>query len=182
MNHGRDSIYFQIDGDDVTGSKLHEIVAKRFSFVSMGHSFRCTEFEAAIGLAQMGSRDRMVSARQANARRLTEGLKDLEEHLQLPTTPAGQEHMFMLYGLVLRHEDKTGLVRWLEDHRIETRDMLPLINQPVYRKIFGDLEPQYPVARRINRCGFYVGCHQYLSRADVDYVVDRIHAYFKRRL
>lgn len=181
MNHGRDSIYYQIDGDDVSGAKLHEIVSKRFSFVSMGHSFRCTEFEAAIGLAQMKDRGRIVSARQGNARRLTSGLKDLQEHLQLPTVPPGQEHMFMLYGLVLRHEDKTGLVRWLEDHRIETRDLLPLINQPIYRKIFGDLEPQFPTAARLNRRGFYIGCHQYLSRSDVDFVVDRIQAYFKGR-
>ncbi len=182
MNHGRDSIYYQIDGDDgVSGAKLHEIVAKRFSFVSMGHSFRCTEFEAAIGLAQMRDRDKMVRARQANARLLTSGLRDLQEHLQLPSVPEGQEHMFMLYGLVLRREDKTGLVRWLEDHRIETRDLLPLINQPIYRKIFGDLEPKYPVAANLNRRGFYVGCHQYLSRADVDFMIERIHAYFKGR-
>ncbi len=87
----------------------------------------------------------------------------------------------MLYGLVLRREDKTGLVRWLEDHRIETRDLLPLINQPIYRKIFGDLEPKYPVAANLNRRGFYVGCHQYLSRADVDFMIERIHAYFKGR-
>ena len=182
MNHGRDSIYYQIDGDDgVSGAKLHEIVAKRFSFVSMGHSFRCTEFEAAIGLAQMKDHDKIVRARQANARRLTEGLEDLQEHLQLPTVPEGLEHMFMLYGLVLRHEDKTGLVHWLEDHGIETRDLLPLINQPIYRKIFGDLEPKYPVAANINRRGFYIGCHQYLARGEVDFMIERIHAYFKGR-
>src|SRR5207249_5320991 len=58
MNHGRDSIYFQIDDDKgLKGAKLREVVARRFSFVSVGHSFRATEFEAALGLAQLEEKD-----------------------------------------------------------------------------------------------------------------------------
>ncbi|PIR15079.1 MAG: aminotransferase DegT, partial [Elusimicrobia bacterium CG11_big_fil_rev_8_21_14_0_20_64_6] len=54
MNHGRDSIYLSIDDDKAaTGKKLHEIVSKRFQFVSVGHSYRATELEAALGLAQL---------------------------------------------------------------------------------------------------------------------------------
>lgn len=181
MNHGRDSIYYQIDDDKgLKGERLHEVVAKRFSFVSMGHSFRCTEFEAAIGLAQIEEKDKIIRARQKNAARLSKGLKDLEDRLQLPTTPPGQDHMFMIYPLVVKSEDKTGLVHFLEDGGIETRDLLPLINQPIYKKIFGDLEPEYPVAARLNRSGFYIGCHQYLSDKDIDRVVERVHAYFAK--
>src|SRR5688572_5167446 len=88
MNHGRDSIYISIDDDRGVGKRrLREIVARRFSFVSMGHSFRATELEAAIGLAQLSRRREIVRARQGNARRLTEGLRGLEEHIQLPTVP-----------------------------------------------------------------------------------------------
>ena len=44
MNHGRDSIYYEIDHDKgVSDEKRREIVSKRFSFVSMGYSFRATE-------------------------------------------------------------------------------------------------------------------------------------------
>jgi len=40
---------------------------------------------------------------------------------------------------------KTGvkredLVNFLEENLIETRFLLPLLNQPVYKKIFGDIE------------------------------------------
>jgi len=180
MNHGRDSIYLSIDDDaGAAGAKLHEIVAKRFQFVSVGHSFRATEFEAALGLAQLEEKDRIVKARLALARRLTAGLREFEHRLQLPTIPPGREHVFMMYGLVLRGADKTPLVNFLEDRGIETRDLMPLLNQPVYRRLFGDLEPSYPAARELNRSGFYIGCHQYMTDADVDYVVEQFRAYFR---
>ncbi|MBI4376053.1 MAG: DegT/DnrJ/EryC1/StrS family aminotransferase [Elusimicrobia bacterium] len=182
MNHGRDSIYISIDDDQgVKGERLKEIVAKRFSFISVGHSFRATELEAAIGLGQFEGRGAIIKARQANARRLSDGLKDLQDRLQLPSVPADRDHMFMMYGLALRSEDKTGLVNFLEEHDIETRDLMPLINQPVYKRMYGDLEKDYPVARWLNRSAFYIGCHQYLSRRDLDYIVECIHDYFRRR-
>ncbi|MBI4678748.1 MAG: DegT/DnrJ/EryC1/StrS family aminotransferase [Elusimicrobia bacterium] len=178
MNHGRDSIYLQIDDDDATGRRLHEIVARRFRFTSMGHSFRCTEFEAALGLAQLEQKGSIRRARRRNARLLTEGLRGLEDVLQLPCEPPGREHVYMLYPIVLRREDKQGLVNHLEDRGIETREIMPLINQPVYRRLYGDLEPRYPAARWINRSGFYVGCHQLLSKADIGYMVRQIKDYF----
>jgi dTDP-4-amino-4,6-dideoxygalactose transaminase len=182
MNHGRDSIYLSMDDDKgARGAVLHEIVAKRFQFVSVGHSFRATEMEAALGLAQLEEKAGIVKARVAVARRLSEGLREFSDRLQLPTCPADRDHTFMLYGLVLRGEDKTRLVNFLEDRGVETRDLLPLLNQPVYRKMFGNLEPKYPVARALNRSGFYIGCHQYMTPDDADYAIEQFRAYFRGR-
>ncbi|MDP3542076.1 MAG: DegT/DnrJ/EryC1/StrS family aminotransferase [Elusimicrobiota bacterium] len=182
MNHGRDSIYLSIDDDkDATGKKLHEIVSKRFQFVSVGHSYRATELEAALGLAQLEEKDAIVAARTGMAARLSAGLKEFEDRLQLPFSPPDRDHTFMLYGLVLKNEDKAPLVNFLEDRGVETRDMLPLLNQPVYKKLFGDIEAKYPVAKALNRSGFYIGCHQYMTANDADYVVEQFRAYFRSR-
>jgi perosamine synthetase len=180
MNHGRDSIYISIDDDKgVKGKKLREIVARRFSFVSLGHSFRATEMEAALGLGQLERRQAIVKGHQANAKFLTQKLKDLSQHIQLPVIPAGREHMFMMYPIVLRYEAKAGLVHFLEERGIETRDLLPLINQPVYQRIFGNLDKSYPVAKWLNESAFYIGCHQDLKRKELQYVVDCVHEYFE---
>ena len=182
MNHGRDSIYLSIDDDQgATGAKLHEIVAKRFQFVSVGHSYRATELEAALGLAQLEEKDGIVAARTGLAARLSAGLKEFEDRLQLPYCPPGRDHTFMLYGLVLKNEDKAPLVNFLEDRGVETRDMLPLLNQPVYKKLFGDLESKFPVAKSLNRSAFYIGCHQYMTENDADYVIERFREYFRSR-
>lgn len=180
MNHGRDSIYLSIDDDQgATGARLHEIVAKRFQFVSVGHSYRATELEAALGLAQLEEKDAIVAARTGMAARLSAGLKEFEGRLQLPFSPPDREHTFMLYGLVLKDEDKAPLVNFLEDSGVETRDLLPLLNQPVYKKLFGDIESKFPVAKHLNRSGFYIGCHQYMTVNDADYVIARFREYFR---
>ena len=181
MNHGRDSIYLDIDAaKNLSGKSLQAVVAKRFSFVSLGHSFRATEFEAALGLAQLEGKAAIIKARQAAAQRITAGLKGLEGVLQLPTVPPDRDHMFMLYPLVLRNAAKTELVNFLEERGIETRDLMPLINQPVYRRLYGNLEARYPVARWLNTNAFYVGCHQYLKPADLDYLIEQVHEFFER--
>lgn len=181
MNHGRDSIYLSIDADDdVSSEKLKLIAAKRFSFVRMGHSMRATELEAAIGLAQFEGRKENIKRRREIARFYTEKLADLSKYIQLPHVPVDREHNFMMYPIVLRHESKHKLVNFLEVNKIETREMVPLINQPVYKKMFGDLDKKYPVAKWINNNGFYIGCHPYLKTREIHYIVDKIHEFFER--
>ena len=182
MNHGRDSIYLNIDADKgLTEEKLELVVAKRFSFVRPGHSMRATELEAAIGVAQFEGRDENIGRRQEVAQYYTQHLSTLSDHLQLPSVPSDRQHNYMMYPIVLRNEAKSQLVNFLEKNNIETREMVPLTNQPSNKRLFGDdLEDRYPVAKWINKSGFYVGCHPYLKKKEIKYVVDTIKEYFSK--
>ena len=181
INHGRDSIYLKISDDQGVGKeKLFEIAAKRFSFVRLGHSFRCTELEAAIGLGQLEQREKIIRARKENAEFFIKKFEPLKDHLQLPFIPSDRDHMFMLFPIVLRNRPKNELVNYLEENKIETRDMMPLVNQPIYRRIFGDIEDQYPVAKRLNASGFYIGCHQGLTKEMRQYMADTVLSFFKK--
>lgn len=181
VNHGRDGIYISIDDDkDVSSGQLREIITRRFQFTSIGHSFRITELEAALGLGQLDGWHDMILARRKNAGYLTSLLKPVELAglVQLPRPDIGNEHSYMMYPILLVHEEKTGLVNWLEENGIETRDMLPLTNQPVYKDLFDPAD--YPIADWINRSGFYVGCHQYLTSEDIEYIATKIITYMMR--
>ena len=180
-NHGRDSIYINIDDDNKKSkSKLKEIISKRFSFVRFGHSFRATEMEAAIGLSQLNRKDSIIKRRKEIAARYLTGMTDLSEYLKFQETPNGVENVYMLFGIVLKGEDKTELVNYLEANGIETRDLLPLVNQPVYKSYFSNKSIDYPVATQLSKSGFYIGCHQYLSNKDVIYVIKKFHEFFKK--
>ncbi|MCK4271891.1 DegT/DnrJ/EryC1/StrS family aminotransferase [bacterium] len=179
MNHRRDEIYLRIDDDKTEDKqKLFEMAARRFRFVRFGHSFRATELEAAIGLAQLEQKEEFLQRRRRNALILTEGLKHLDDRLQLPTVPENRTHAYMMFPMVLRDAPKRELVNYLEERKIETRDMLALLDQPIYRKIFGDMGSNFPVANWINESGFYVGCHPYLKPEELEYVVQTIGEYF----
>lgn len=183
-NHGRDGIYIGIDDDKgLDKQKLSEVVSRRFRFIRLGYSFRATEMEAAVGLGQFELRDAIVKKRQENADYLINRLKRLEKYIQLPYWPKYKKHTFMMFPIVIKQDTgikKMDLVMFLEERNIETRDMQPLINQPVYIKLFGSLEPQYPVAKWINQCGFFIGCHQALKKFDLDYISAAFEEYFSR--
>lgn len=167
--------------DQVCKLRMHTEIDKRFMMVRLGYSYRIGELEGALGVAQLESRDWIMARRKTNAAYLTEKLSGLETELQLPHFPAHVDHSFMMYPLVLRESSRYSrdeLVRHLEACNIESRPMLPLLNQPVYKSLFGDLEPQYPVARWINRNGFYVGCHHGLAEVELDYIVKTIEGFF----
>lgn len=180
VNHGRDSIYLNIDDDDnATKETFHMILKKRFSFVRLGQSARLTEMESALGVAQLEDEFAgHITKRRKHAAALTKLLAPLGDHLQLPQVRAGTTHSFMMYPIVLKHQKKAKLVEYLEDRGVETRDLLPLINQPVYKKLF-NLDPKdYPVSQWLIESGFYVGCHQGLKGTDLRHIADLCTAYF----
>lgn len=182
VNHGRDSLYLNIDDDDaVTTEELRVIVGRRFSFVSVGHSFRVTEMEAALGLAQLDDWESIISRRRANARRLSRELTMYNDRMQLPAIRPGCEHSFMMYPIVLRDQAKMDLVHYLEEHGVETREMLPLIGQPVYQQLLRLREEDFPVARWVTDNGFYIGCHQDLTDSDMDYIIELFARFWKPR-
>ena len=178
MNHGRDSVYLTIDDDDNLAKKTNKaafaMVDKRFSFVDTGYSYRLTEMEAALGLEQLKNIRQIIKKRQFNAGYLIEGLKEFSDKIQLPTIPKDRSHVFLGFPIVIKDKNisRDKLVLFLEKHGIETRYMMPLLNQPVYKEIFGkDIESRYPVARNINNRGFYIGCFPELEKEDLDHVI-----------
>lgn len=179
-NHGRDSIYTSMDDDRVgEATELFKIVARRLSFIHVGYSYRATELEAALGLGQLRRWRTLVRKRQENARRLTTALSHLGDRLQLPRVRPGSEHVFMVYPIVLADGiDREAVIRHLENYNIETRYLLPLLSQPVYQSIFGDIGPHFANAHRIERQGFYIGCHPEMTASDVKYVARVLGALF----
>ncbi|MFN2633144.1 MAG: DegT/DnrJ/EryC1/StrS family aminotransferase [Thermoanaerobaculia bacterium] len=182
MNHGRDSLYTRIDDHEgISGDSLLEVARSRFSFVRLGHSFRATEMEAALGIAELERREETTRRRQEVVARMTRGLESWKSFIQLPRSRPETEDLRMFFPLRILDSRivRDDLIRHLEDRSIETRYLLPLINQPVYRSLFGDLEPRYPVAAMLNRTAFYVGSHPAMSDEDVDYVADCFADFFR---
>ncbi len=102
--------------------------------------------------------------------------------MQLPKIRAETEHAFMLFPLLIKNKSLKieKLLLFLELNGIETRFMLPILNQPIYRKILGNIEKEYPIAKRIGRNGFFIGCHQDLKEQDLDYIIETFKVFFKK--
>ena len=162
--HGRDNRYLKLEDDDVP---TKEIVDARFRFLYPGYSARATEVEAALGLVELENYGQMLLTRQENALRLAMGLVDYNE---IPFSYYTEPHSFMMFPYVTENRDE--LMMFMEKRGITTRTLMPLLNQPYIKKTIRLKD--YPVSNRVLRCGMLFGCHQDLTRKDLDYIVETI--------
>jgi CDP-6-deoxy-D-xylo-4-hexulose-3-dehydrase len=172
MAHGRDSIYTSIDDDDDITKNMIE---RRYKFDRVGYSYRCTEIEAAIALSELERWEENISTRRHNAWLLSTNLVHLQDKIQLPYTPEGYEHSYMMYPMVAREGvERDKLLLHMEQKGIETRFMFPLLSQPIYKRLFPGTAEKYPVASRLEKQGFFIGMHQGLTPADMHFVAQTI--------
>lgn len=176
MQHGRDSIYTKLEDDDTPTAN---IIERRYRFERLGYSFRASELEAALGLAELERWEENIATRRRNAHILMTALHERKVPLQLPYTPEGYDHSFMMFPMVCREGvDREKLLMHLENNNIETRYLFPLLSQPIYRRLFPGMAEKYPVAQRLEKQGFFIGIHQGLTTEDIAYVAGTIAEYF----
>ena len=162
VNHGRSA---RFGNDDI-----HQI-AEKFHFDIWGHSMKWSDLPAAVAKAQIERKDELYGARQRNATRLSELLEPwCGAESDAVLLPDHTNHTFMMYPIVLgKPLDAGNVIRYLNDHGVEVRRMMPITNQPVVQDYFNSsLVDDFPVANLINKQGFYVGCHPELTVEDME--------------
>lgn len=172
MNHGRDPSYRDIDNPGP--------IRNRFKFMHNGHSFRSTEMEAAIGLAQIQGISKAIKKRQENAEYLSKALHGMHG-IGFQYVPHGRESAYMMFAIVVLDGSRDKLVEHLEGCGIETRDLPTLINQPALKK-YPELvsRGKFPVSYTLATKSFYVGCHESLSKEDLDYLAYSIRRFYEK--
>lgn len=173
MFHGRDNIYLKIEDDNTEERlKLNSLIERRFQFIHVGYSYRLTEMETALGLAELERRESIIKNRVRVGRGITKALSEFSDFFQLPQARPDAEHIYMLYPIVIKDQriERNDFLLFLEENGVETRLFMPLLTQPIYKKIFGDIEEKYPIAKNLVKRGFIIGSHPYLTNADFKYL------------
>jgi dTDP-4-amino-4,6-dideoxygalactose transaminase len=155
----------------------------RFYHDLIGFNFKVMEFQAALGLTQLKKADEIFQKRNANVKYLNAGLKNLEKILQLPVY--SPDISYLAYPIIIKDSQKISrlkLRRQLEKEGVETRPLFGCIplQQPAYSFLKDEYEDRLPNAEYIGRNGFYIGCHQYLTKDDLDFVISVFQKIFKR--
>ena len=170
--HGRDNYYLSIDDNSKNKKKLLET---RFKFNRVGYSSRLTEMEASIGVDEVDRAEEIIGRRMLNVITLDLELQKFQDKIILPSLEG--DNAWMFYSIVCKDGiDRDKLVLFLEEKGIQTRGIMPLINQPVYRGMWDPND--YPVAQWLDKKGFLIGCHQFLTIQDLKYVASVFKEYF----
>ena len=76
---------------------------------------------------------------------------------------------------------RDNFLLYLELNGVETRLFFPILSQPIYKKLFGNIESRYPVAQMLVKRGFIIGSHPYISQQDIDYLHKLIEKYLEKK-
>lgn len=171
-NHGRDPFF--LGGKTGEGKDPAELIKRRFTYYFPGYSARVSEFEAAVGIPQIAELPRTIAARSKIADEIKTSLP--REFFQTQTHPFTRTHAHMMFPVVLREPsiDRDAYCLCLEQAGIETRPLMPLLTQPVYQAMWPNLNEKFPVASRLSKRGFYVGCHPGMDSRDAAYMVEKM--------
>jgi CDP-6-deoxy-D-xylo-4-hexulose-3-dehydrase len=97
------------------------------------------------------------------------------DRLQLP--PFGINVSHLAYPIIIREGSglsRDEFCRALEAAGVETRPLFGCIptQQPAFKFLRNEYDGKLPNAEYLGANGFYVGCHQYLTQDDLEYIVD----------
>ncbi len=150
---------------------------ERYVFELIGYNVRMSDVHASLGIEQLKKLEGLNQRRLENVAYFNSRLARHGAYLQLPTVPEGMLHTFYGYTLFVRENapfTRTQMVRFLEQHRIETRAFMGgnLAVQPAYRGEATRIAGKLTNTERIANSAFFIGCHPQIGADERQYAMD----------
>lgn len=139
--------------------------------VEVGHDFRMTNLEAAIGRVQLKRLSRFVRARRDNAAVLTDALDGTP--LSPPKVPMRAEHGFNSYAV--RAPERARFVEHLATRGVETATPPGTMLHELAP--YDEMEPSVPVAERLWSELLTLPVHPHVTESDRSTMVEAISLY-----
>lgn len=149
----------------------------RFRHNVAGFNFRMTNYQAAMGLAQLRKVDQIVAEKRRVAATYTHCLEKVAG-LDLPIELPWAFNVYWMYAMVVRPDfgvTRDQLAEALLADGIETRTFFcPMDQQPVLQKLEGFRSVSCPIAGMLWECGLYLPSSWNLPDDKIEYICDRI--------
>lgn len=146
---------------------------RRFYHTEMGHNFRLTNIQAALGVAQLERMDEIVARKRWMGQAYTERLKNVAG-INLPVEEPWAKQVYWMYGLVLDNGvemDAVEFAKRLMAQGVQTRPFfLGMHEQPVFHDRGLFVGERYPVTERLARRGLYLPSGLALTESQMDHV------------
>lgn len=155
----------------------------KYTYSHLGYNLKITDMQAACALAQLDRLDEFIETRKSNFSYLKNKLQSCSEFMILPEATPNSDPSWFGFPVVLKESAGVGrveLLNYLDQNKISTRLLFAgnLIRQPymlnqTYR-ISGELINTDIVMNQT----FWLGVFPGLTYEHLDYVVEKIEAFF----
>lgn len=138
------------------------------SFIDAGYNYRLSDVLGAIGVAQMARLNEIVTARRSLADVYAQALSTVEG-VALPTVPAGLQHTYQSYVVLLDEKfDRNAVIDAMREEGIETTlGTYSMHLQPYFYERFGIADETLPMATRAHHSALTLPLYPQLSDDDI---------------
>jgi dTDP-4-amino-4,6-dideoxygalactose transaminase len=155
----------------------------RYQMEDLGYNYRITDFQCALGLAQLKKLDRLLDRRREIAARYGRAFADLGLRPQ-KVTDGGQGHAWHLYAVQLLPErlrtDRGTLFRELRRRGLGVNvHYLPVHLHPFYQRRFSYRSGDFPLAERYYERALTLPLFPRMTDEEVDRVVQVVRSVFR---
>ena len=154
-----------------------------FDHPRFGLNFRMNALVASVGLPQIDDFWEIFKKRKNNLYYLLDKTKDLEEFAFFNSEEKYEIISPHAFSITLKDPKYNAkkFYKFLEDNSVSCKRNFG--SMPTQHKAFeflGHKLGEFPEAEYVGENGLHFGVHQYLSKDDLDYVLELLHNYFKK--
>ena len=154
-----------------------------FDHIRFGVNSKMNDLEASLGLEGVEQFWNIFNARKKNLNYLLEHTKDLEEFAYFNCEEEHDVNCPHAFSLTLKNPDFDywHFYNHLQVNSIHCKRNFGSV--PTQHKAFAYLNHtlgEFPEAEYVGNNGLHIGVHHLLSQENLDYVVERLHDYFKK--
>ncbi len=148
----------------------------KYIFFDLGYNFLPSEISAAFALEQIKKLKRNISIRNKNFDYLKKFFGNFKNYFKLPEQNPGVKTPWLAFPLVIKKNkifNRKKMQIFFEKNNIQTRTIFTgnILKQPVMKNRNFKKHPKCDeVADDVMKNGILLGCHQGMSRKDLDYI------------
>jgi CDP-6-deoxy-D-xylo-4-hexulose-3-dehydrase len=153
----------------------------KYVYEEIGYNLKPIEFQAALGLAQLGKIDTIKTLRNNNFNNLYNIFKKYEEFFYLPEATPKSDPNWFAFPLTIRDNrlfTREEITTFLESKKIQTRTYFAgnIMLQPAYSHLI-DTEKiikEYPVAGKVTTDTFFLGTAPVITEEKINYIGEMV--------
>lgn len=158
----------------------------KYIYSHIGYNLKVTDMQAAIGVEQLKKLPLFIRARKNNFKFLYEGLKKYEKYFILPEVESKANPSWFGFLITVRKDvefTRDEIVKYLENNKIATRMLFAgnIIRHPSFENVnyhvFGNLKNTDFIMNNT----FWIGVYPGLSSEMIDYIINKIEEFIKKK-
>lgn len=156
----------------------------KYIYAREGFNLKITDMQAALGLAQLDKLDEFVKIRRHNFAQLKNGLTPLSNQIILPEGTEGSNPSWFGFLVTIKKESgkqRKDLIKFLDDNKIATRLLFAgdIRKQPYFANVDYDDKGDFTNTNEVLHNTFWLGVTPMVNDEMIDYVVTKMHDFFK---